>query len=135
MRVRLLGYVRHNGARYAPGSILSVSEREAQRLVRLGVAEQLPQIPPSPAASSLTGEAPKPPEPLVPADTGARPPATEGPEFIAALTDDEAVEALEFIQDATFIQRVIEIEQAKPEPRASVIEAAERRLAVLAGGE
>lgn len=129
MRVRLTGYVRRDGARHVPGSILSLPEREARRLVRLGVAEALaeepkPTVPPAPLASQV----PNPPVPQTP-------PATEGPEFIAALTEAEVADALEFIQNSTFIRRVIEIEQAKPDPRAAVIEAAQRRLAALAGGE
>ncbi|OUN01414.1 MAG: hypothetical protein BAA04_04820 [Firmicutes bacterium ZCTH02-B6] len=130
MRVKLTGYVRHNGARYAPGSILSLPERDGQRLVRLHVAVELPEAPmPLTPQQQSAESSPKSPDPPAP------PAAKEGPEFVAALTPDEVADALEYVQDPDFVRRVIEIEQAKPEPRAEVIEVAQRRLAALAGGE
>lgn len=105
-------HVRHNGVHYPPGATIRMSVADANRLAELGVAriEAKPQTPPLP-------------------------PIETGPELIAGLTVREATEALTLIKDPEFIREVLEIEQAKESPRSTLVEAAQKRLAELGGGE
>src|SRR5690606_25266388 len=101
--------VRHNGARHQPGSVLSLSEAEAKRLVDLGVATRVeePKAPPPP---------PPPPSP-----------SETSPELIVGLGVRDAGEALKQVQDPEVVRQVLEFERAKEAPRSTLIEAAERR--------
>lgn len=49
MKVKLTGYVKYQHELHAPGAVLALDDGEAERLVRAGVADALPEPPPKPA--------------------------------------------------------------------------------------
>lgn len=108
MRVKLTGYVRHNGARHKPGSVLSLSDDEAKRLIGLRAAVAVEEAPPKP--------------PLTPDD----------PETLAAASVRELEALLPSVTSREVLQKAMEFEQAKEQPRSTVIAALEKRLAELA---